>query len=65
MDFGDVAREKIDVSAIDAKTGVGGNQALKFIGKQGFHDVKSELHFSDRGATCKVQKAIGVVSLIG
>jgi 6-phosphogluconolactonase (cycloisomerase 2 family) len=36
--------DRIDLATIDAKTGAG-NQAFKFIGKQGFHGVKGELHF--------------------
>ena len=37
--------DTIDLSSIDAKTGVGGNNAFKWIGGQGFHGVKGELHF--------------------
>ncbi|MFO1171896.1 MAG: calcium-binding protein [Hyphomicrobiaceae bacterium] len=36
--------DDIDLRDIDAKSGVSGNQAFKFIGTQGFHDVKGELH---------------------
>ncbi|MEZ5776087.1 MAG: calcium-binding protein [Hyphomicrobiaceae bacterium] len=37
--------DTIDLSSIDAKTGVGGNNAFKWIGGQGFHGVKGELHY--------------------
>jgi Ca2+-binding RTX toxin-like protein len=43
LDF-ERALDWIDLSAIDAKQG-SGNQAFKWIGKQGFHGVKGELHF--------------------
>jgi 6-phosphogluconolactonase (cycloisomerase 2 family) len=43
-DFSRGQGDRIDLSGIDAKTG-GGNQAFKFIGVQGFHDQKGELHF--------------------
>jgi 6-phosphogluconolactonase (cycloisomerase 2 family) len=36
--------DRIDLANIDAQTG-GGNQKFKFIGKQGFHQEKGELHF--------------------
>ncbi len=39
----------IDLSDIDAKTGTG-NQAFDFIGTQGFHSVKGELHARTSGA---------------
>jgi Ca2+-binding RTX toxin-like protein len=35
----------IDVSGIDAKSGVNGNQHFKFIAGHKFHKVKGELHF--------------------
>lgn len=37
--------DEIDVSGIDAKSGVAGNQKFKWIGKQGFHHQKGELHY--------------------
>lgn len=37
-------QDDIDLSTIDAKSGVSGNQAFKFIGTQAFHHVKGELH---------------------
>jgi len=40
-------QDRIDLSGIDAKSG-GGNQAFKFIGKQGFHDEKGELRFAKK-----------------
>jgi len=36
--------DDIDLSGIDARSGAG-NQAFKWIGKKGFHDVKGELHY--------------------
>jgi Ca2+-binding RTX toxin-like protein len=36
--------DRIDLSTIDAKSGINGNQKFKFIGGQKFHDVKGELH---------------------
>ncbi|MGH6735152.1 MAG: calcium-binding protein [Methyloceanibacter sp.] len=47
--------DDIDLSTIDAKTGVSGNNAFKFIGKDDFNDVKGELRFEDKGATVIVQ----------
>jgi 6-phosphogluconolactonase (cycloisomerase 2 family) len=44
LDFSHGQGDRIDLAGIDAKSG-GGNQAFKFIGKQGFHDQKGELHF--------------------
>ncbi len=37
--------DRVDLSTIDAKTGVTGNQAFKFIGTAAFHDVKGELRY--------------------
>ena len=37
--------DRIDLAGIDAKSGVGGNQKFKFIGKHSFSDTKGELHF--------------------
>ncbi|MEZ5874931.1 MAG: hypothetical protein R3D30_08930 [Hyphomicrobiales bacterium] len=50
-----VTGDAIDLRDIDAKSGVKGNQAFKFIGKQGFHHVKGELHIKHLGASCLVQ----------
>jgi Ca2+-binding RTX toxin-like protein len=47
--------DDIDLRDIDAKTGVGGNQAFKFIGTQEFHHSQGELHYKDLGASCLVQ----------
>jgi 6-phosphogluconolactonase (cycloisomerase 2 family) len=44
LDFSHGQGDRIDLAGIDAKSG-GGNQAFKFIGKQGFHHQKGELHF--------------------
>lgn len=42
--------DNIDLRLIDAKTGVLGNNAFKFIGAQAFHHVKGEVHYKDAGA---------------
>jgi hypothetical protein len=47
LDF--TADEDIDLFTIDAKTGVAGNNTFKFIGKQGFHEKKGELHYFKQG----------------
>ncbi|MEZ5874704.1 MAG: M10 family metallopeptidase C-terminal domain-containing protein [Hyphomicrobiales bacterium] len=44
----------IDLQTIDAKKG-SGNQAFKWIGKNGFHDKKGELHYVHKGDGCIVQ----------
>ena len=44
LDFSRLDDDTIDLRNIDAKSG-SGNQKFKFIGKQGFHDEKGELHF--------------------
>ena len=46
--------DDIDLGTIDAQSG-GGNQKFKWIGKQGFHDKKGELHYVDKGSTVIVQ----------
>jgi Ca2+-binding RTX toxin-like protein len=43
VDFNRSHNDKIDLSGIDAKANVGGNQAFTFIGSNGFHDVAGEL----------------------
>jgi serralysin len=48
-------KDDIDLSDIDAKSGVSGNNAFKWIGTQGFHDVKGELRYTDQGSKCLVQ----------
>ena len=47
MDFDRSVKDRIDLADIDAKKGVGGNNAFKFIGTKAFHDVKGELRCSD------------------
>jgi Ca2+-binding RTX toxin-like protein len=37
-------QDDIDLRTIDAKSGIAGNQAFKFIGGQSFHHIKGELH---------------------
>lgn len=39
----------IDLSTIDARVGIAGNQTFKFIGAQKFHDKKGELHVLNKG----------------
>lgn len=41
--------DRIDVRAIDASTKAAGDQAFKWIGKQGFHGQAGELRFHDAG----------------
>jgi Ca2+-binding RTX toxin-like protein len=45
----------IDLTDIDAKSGVSGNQAFTFIGFQAFHNRKGELHLVDSGANILVE----------
>lgn len=45
FDFSHGQGDRISLSAIDANTKVGGNQAFTFIGTQGFHDKAGELRF--------------------
>jgi Ca2+-binding RTX toxin-like protein len=49
------AVDKIDVSAIDAKTGKNGNQKFSFIGTKGFSGKKGELRLKKSGADLIVQ----------
>lgn len=48
-DFKRSQGDEIDLSAIDANTKNGGNQAFKFIGSQDFHDKAGELRFEKQG----------------
>jgi serralysin len=48
------ADDVIDVAGIDAKTGVGGNQAFHFIGAMAFSGTKGELRAINVGADAKV-----------
>ena len=45
VDFSSKQKDKIDFRAIDASTKSGGNQAFKFIDKQGFHKKAGELRW--------------------
>lgn len=45
FDFSHGQGDRISLSAIDANTKAGGNQAFTFIGTQGFHDKAGELRF--------------------
>ncbi len=47
--------DDIDLRTLDARSGVAGNQAFTFIGFQGFHDRKGELHLRDAGANIVVE----------
>lgn len=47
--------DDIDLRTLDARSGVAGNQAFTFIGSQGFHDRKGELHLVDVGANIRVE----------
>jgi Ca2+-binding RTX toxin-like protein len=47
--------DDIDLRTIDAKSGVPGNNAFKFIGTDTFNDVKGELRIKDLGAQVIVQ----------
>jgi Ca2+-binding RTX toxin-like protein len=47
--------DDIDLRTIDARAGVSGNQAFKFIGTQGFHDRKGELRIVDTGPNIRVE----------
>jgi Ca2+-binding RTX toxin-like protein len=49
LDFSQTENDTIDLSTIDAKKGVNGNQKFKWIGKSGFHDAKGELHYKLQG----------------
>ncbi len=44
-------QDDIDLSTIDAKAGVSGNNSFKFIGAQAFHNVTGELHYFRINAT--------------
>jgi hypothetical protein len=56
FDFSSKQKDKIDLRAIDAITKSGGNQAFKFIDKQGFHKKAGELRW---------EKAAGGVNVYG
>jgi Ca2+-binding RTX toxin-like protein len=47
--------DDIDLFDIDAKSGISGNNAFKFIGTQSFHGKKGELHYKDLGDKCLVR----------
>ena len=54
LDFSRSEGDKIDLSAIDAKKG-GGDNAFKYIGKQGFHDKKGELRYKVKDGDALIQ----------
>ncbi|MET0745121.1 MAG: hypothetical protein ABWY78_17240 [Microvirga sp.] len=45
FDFSHAERDRIDLRSIDARIGLAGNQAFKFIGSAEFHDRAGELRF--------------------
>ena len=47
VDFNGSAGERIDLSRIDAFTGLSGNQAFTFIGANSFTGLKGEVRFSN------------------
>ncbi|HEX8241709.1 MAG TPA: cadherin domain-containing protein [Allosphingosinicella sp.] len=49
MDFSRSQGDKISLSAIDANTGVGGDQAFTFIGNAAFSNVAGQLRFETSG----------------
>ncbi|MBV8685063.1 MAG: M10 family metallopeptidase C-terminal domain-containing protein, partial [Alphaproteobacteria bacterium] len=49
------AGEKIDLSAIDADSIAGGNQAFAFIGSDAFHNVAGELRVSESNGSWFVE----------
>ncbi len=55
FDFRHAERDRIDLKAIDAKVGLAGNQAFKFIGGAEFHDRAGELRFERVGGGAVVQ----------
>jgi hypothetical protein len=48
-DFSHFQGDDIDLSTIDAKTGVFGNQKFDFIGQGAFTGAKGQLHFTFAG----------------
>ncbi len=54
LDF-EAGTDAIDLSAIDAATGIGGDQAFTFIGTQAFGGGEGELRCDDLGTACVVQ----------
>ena len=48
-DFSHAELDRIDLSAIDAKTTTSGNQAFTFIGTQTFHHIAGELNYTVGG----------------
>ena len=55
LDFSAAVDDRIDLSTIDAKAGIGGNQAFKWIGKTDFHKKAGELRYEDKGSKVIVQ----------
>ena len=54
-DFSHVQSDDIDLSTIDAMTGVFGNQKFAFIGQNAFSGAKGELHYKFAGAATLVE----------
>ncbi|MBR0556592.1 hypothetical protein J5J10_12970 [Ciceribacter sp. L1K23] len=55
FDFSHSQGDKIHLSAIDAQTGTGGNQAFSFIGKSAFSGDEGELRYKFAGANTVVE----------
>ncbi len=47
-------QDKIDLSALDAKSATAANEAFSFIGTQGFHKVAGELRYEQVGGQTKI-----------
>ena len=47
-------QDKIDLSAIDAKSATAANEAFAFIGTQAFHKVAGELRYEVAGGQTKI-----------
>jgi serralysin len=48
LDFSQVAKDRIDLSDIDANTSASGNQTFKFIGAVAFHKTEGELRYEKK-----------------
>lgn len=55
LDFSQDAKDRIDLSDIDASTKAGGNQAFSFIGTAGFHDQAGELRYLVKSGDTRIQ----------
>lgn len=55
FDFSQKEKDKVDVSAIDANSKVGGDQKFKFIGDDAFHKKVGELRYEKKGGDTLIQ----------